>query len=108
MAEYLLFNREALPSKISLTWNGRKLTVVCRRNSQMDRYVLDVYAADGAPIVYGRVVSFGRDALFGVAHVHTRGLGVMAFDKDWAESGKDASAETFMRSVLPYIVPRWE
>jgi len=105
---FLAFDVTKLPSTVTLEWQGRKLSIVCRRNPQMDRYTLDIYDASGAPIVFGRVLAYGRDALFGVAHVHTSGLGVMPFDPAWEDDGKDAGAETFMRTVLPYLIPRWE
>jgi len=106
--EALWFDKTKLPA-IAVIWHaGKRVKFRLRYNPQMERYTLDVDDESGNAIVHGRVLAYGRDALFGVPHRDLRWLGVIPFDANFDDDQNDVTRDTLLVSVYPWLMTRFE
>ena len=102
---YLAIDKKKVPCTFSAEINNEKLSFLVRYNRQASMFTLDVWNGS-EQIAYGRPLLYGRDALRGLASVHTCGLGIIAFDPQGLCITDGVTEGNFMVEVKPYITER--
>jgi hypothetical protein len=92
----------AASSRQRIQLEGRDYYLTLRRNIRLDRWFFGLYDAQGAPIVEGRKLMFGRDLLRGVGSPAKPPGGL--YVADFEARGRDPDGSNFGAGVgLVYV-----